>query len=91
MACAVPVVATKIGIGDIRAVSNVEILVGSTPQEMVDHVIHLLREEGLREKLGDAGYRYVLKNHEWDRINEEFVNISGLSCGPNRVAHGMKS
>jgi glycosyltransferase involved in cell wall biosynthesis len=90
MACAVPVVTTKIGIGDIKAVLNEEILVASNSDEMADHVIHLLREDAFREKLGDAGHEYILKNHQWNQINQKFARICGLPGSPKNKSEEIK-
>jgi len=72
MACAVPVVATTIGLGDIKAIANQDILIGDTPEAIVELVVELLKDASKRVKVGEAGYRYVLANHQWDVINERF-------------------
>lgn len=78
MACAVPVVATTIGLGDIKAIPNQDILIGDTPQIIVDLVVGLLNNTSKRVKVGEAGYRYVLANHQWNVINERFAEGCGL-------------
>lgn len=78
MACAVPVVATTIGLGDIKAIANQDILIGDTPQAIVDLVVGLLNDASKRVKVGEAGYRYVLANHQLDVINERFSRLCGL-------------
>ena len=78
MACAVPVVATTIGLGDIKAIANQDILIGDTPEAIVELVVGLLKDSSKRAKFGQAGYRYVLANHKWDVINERFSRACGL-------------
>jgi len=78
MACAVPVVATTIGLGDIKAIANQDILIGDTPAAIVDLVVTLLKESSSRVEVGEAGYRYVLANHQWDVTNERFSRLCGL-------------
>lgn len=75
MACAVPVVATRIGLGDIRAKIGEEILVGDDPHEIAQLIIELLKDEKRRVAVSQAGYRYVRNNHGWDSINRVFSNI----------------
>lgn len=78
MACAVPVVATTIGLGDIKAIANQDILIGDTPEAVVDLVVALLKDASKREKIGMAGNRFVLANHQWDVINERFSKACNL-------------
>lgn len=72
MACGVPVVASTLGLGDISAVDGQDIILADTPNSFTDAVISLLQSESLREKIGDAGLRYVQVHHSWDAINERF-------------------
>jgi glycosyltransferase involved in cell wall biosynthesis len=72
MACGVPVIASTLGLGDIAAVDGQDIILADTPDSFTDAVISLLQSESLREKIGDAGLRYVQAHHSWDAINERF-------------------
>ncbi|MDP3759110.1 MAG: glycosyltransferase [Ramlibacter sp.] len=81
MACSVPVVATTIGLGDIGAVANEEILIGDTPETITELVVSLLRDASQRVKIGEAGFRYVAANHQWDGINERFSRECGFAYG----------
>jgi glycosyltransferase involved in cell wall biosynthesis len=82
MACAVPVIATTIGLGDIKAIANQDILIGNTPEEIIELVVTLLNDASKRVNVGEAGYRYVLANHQWDVINGQFSRESGLDGLP---------
>jgi glycosyltransferase involved in cell wall biosynthesis len=86
MACAVPVVATTIGLGDIKAIANQDILIGDTPEAIVELVVGLLKDASKRVKLGEAGCRYVLANHQWDVINGRFSRECGLDGLPQDAA-----
>lgn len=86
MACAVPVVATTIGLGDIKAIANQDILIGDTPEAIVELVVGLLKDASKRVKVGESGYRYVLANHQWDVINERFSRECGLDGLPQDTA-----
>ena len=78
MACGVPVVATTIGLGDIGATVNEEILIGDTPEAITELVVVLLREASQRAKIGEAGFNYVVANHQWHSINNRFAKDCGF-------------
>ena len=79
MACGVPVVATTIGQGDIGCVAGSDILVRDTGAEFAEQVVALLQDPALREKIGEAGFRYVQENHSWDAINQQFVQACHIA------------
>lgn len=72
MACGVPVVASTLGLGDIGAEVNEDVLLADTPDLFVRAVLSLLQSEELRAKIGNAGWEYVNKHHTWDALNADF-------------------
>jgi glycosyltransferase involved in cell wall biosynthesis len=72
MACGVPVVASTLGLGDIAAIDGQDILLADTPKAFTKAVISLLQSNERRNHIGDAGMEYVLKNHNWDVLNQNF-------------------
>jgi len=79
MAIGLPVVSTAKALMSLGVVPQRDILIGDTPQEFSDKVLHLLENQDLREKVGEAGRAYVGEQHEWSRISEQLVQIySGL-------------
>ena len=72
MACAVPVVSTKLGLGDIGAKVGRDILLADTPESFVGGIISILQSEELRTKIGNSGYKYVNEHHTWDVLNADF-------------------
>ena len=86
MACAVPVVATTIGLGDIKAIPDQDILIGDSPEEIVKLIVELLTDRNMRIKFGEAGRRYVLANHRWDVINQRFSKECGFDCLVDHVS-----
>jgi polysaccharide biosynthesis protein PslH len=79
MAIGLPVVSTSKALMSLGVVPQRDILIGDTPQEFSDKVLHLLENQDLREKVGEAGCVYVGEQHEWSRICEQLVQIySGL-------------
>jgi polysaccharide biosynthesis protein PslH len=75
MACGIPVVATKIGLGDIKAIVGQDILVSDSPKQFTDSIIALLSSKNLRDFVGKAGRQYVQNNHSWGVINERFESL----------------
>ena len=73
MACGVPVVATSLGLGDIKAVPESDILIGDSPEDFTEMVIRLIRSEELNQYVGNNGLKFVESNHSWDSINERFL------------------
>ncbi|MEN9479173.1 MAG: hypothetical protein RLZZ298_568 [Pseudomonadota bacterium] len=72
MACGVPVVTTSLGLGDIAAIPEQDVIVADTADEFIQSILKLLNSPDLRESIGDAGMRYVSAHHTWDALNGEF-------------------
>ena len=72
MACGIPVVTTYLGLGDIRAEPNSEIIIADTPTQFIDVTIKLLASSEFRSRIGDSGKQFVSKHHTWDSINSAF-------------------
>lgn len=80
MACAVPVVASTLGLGDISAAPGRDILIADSPEAFTAAVLSLLRSENLCSRIGTAGLRYVREQHDWEVLNERFENACGLAA-----------
>ena len=72
------VVASPQSLAGLRAEPGVHLLSASTPGEWVEAVTRLLDDEGLRQRLGAAGRRYVEENHHWEGCLEPFRALFGL-------------
>ncbi|HTE05983.1 MAG TPA: glycosyltransferase family 4 protein [Planctomycetota bacterium] len=64
---ALPVVATRISCGGLRARPGRNLLVADAPREFADAVLALLDDPALRARLGTAGRLLVREEHGWDR------------------------
>jgi sugar transferase (PEP-CTERM/EpsH1 system associated) len=71
MACAVPVVTTRVGLGGLRARPDVHLLVEDEPRSFADAVIRLLRADDESVALGRAGRAFVVEEHSWQRAADE--------------------
>lgn len=72
MACGIPVIATTLGLGDIKATSNYELLIANTPDEFINATLQLLESSDLRTRIGNAGHKFVARHHTWNSINDLF-------------------
>ncbi len=85
MACGVPVVATSLGLGDIGAERDRDVLLADTPESFVQAVQTLLYSYELSERIGNAGLRYVNANHTWDTLNAEFEKSTIATIGNRNI------
>jgi glycosyltransferase involved in cell wall biosynthesis len=72
MACGVPVVTTSLGLGDIAAKPEQDVILADTADAFIQSIINLLDSPDLRQTIGEAGLRYVNAHHTWDALNAEF-------------------
>jgi glycosyltransferase involved in cell wall biosynthesis len=68
MAMATPVVTTPPTCRALQAEPGQHLLVGESAPELSQAILSLLADDGQREKLGQAGRRYIEEYHDWDRI-----------------------
>lgn len=72
MASGLPVVATTLGKGDIRATSRDGLLAADTAREFVDAISDMISDPAARASSGRAARAYVRRVHDWARINQAF-------------------
>jgi len=63
LAAGCPVVTTTLGNDGLGAAPDVHLLVADTPAEFATAVVRLLRDPGLRRRLGDAGQRFAAERY----------------------------
>jgi glycosyltransferase involved in cell wall biosynthesis len=82
-ALGVPVITTPLPLAaDLIRSENVGFLVPwDDPSAVVDAILKLRAEPGLRHQLGANGHRVALRDHDWNRLSADFV----------RVMHGVAS
>ena len=76
MACKKPIVSSRIP--NLEFIENQEtgILVEpENPEELAKATIKLLKDEKLREKMGNNGRDYVVKNHSWEAVGKKVAAI----------------
>ena len=75
MACAVPVITTTLGLGDIHANRCTEIIIADNLAEFIEKVIALLDSSESRHSIGQLGREFVTREHSWKSINLAFENF----------------
>jgi glycosyltransferase involved in cell wall biosynthesis len=68
MACGLPVVSTAKAVSALNVAPGSDLMVADSPEEMSNAVLRLLDEPELRAQMGQAGRKYVEKNHQWSCI-----------------------
>jgi spore coat protein SA len=66
MAASVPVVATANSAAAFDARAGHDLLVARDSQEIATHILTLLDNADLRQRVGAAGRRYVERSHRWE-------------------------
>jgi glycosyltransferase involved in cell wall biosynthesis len=88
LACQRPVVASKVdGLGDLieDGVTGYRVAPGK-PLDLAQWIMTLLSDPGLRERMGEAGRRFVVDNgYNWTTIGGQFINFyEDLAAKPLR-------
>lgn len=78
MSCAVPVVATRIGIGDIKATEKDGLIPADTPDDMVNAIKNLYQDREINRVLGNKAREYVRANHSWNKINKYISEVLAI-------------
>jgi glycosyltransferase involved in cell wall biosynthesis len=81
MACGVPTVVTRLGLGDIQALHQEHTLVADEESSFIEAIRSLFGNEGLRTRIGRAGCELVAANHGWARNAELFERLALESLG----------
>lgn len=86
MAMAKPVVTTSLGLSGIAALPGRDLLVADDPDTFAEAVIRLLRDSGLRCRIGSGARTFVVREHNWAVVAERYEEIYRAArngCGGN--------
>jgi glycosyltransferase involved in cell wall biosynthesis len=75
MAMEMPVVATPLSCDGIPVTHGRHVLLGETDDELIDHVIHLLRDRNLRHALRRNGRRLIEDHFTWQRVADQYESL----------------
>jgi glycosyltransferase involved in cell wall biosynthesis len=70
-----PVVSTPLATAGIEAIDGKNIFIANTKKDFAKKIIMLLRNEGLRKKIGFEGRKTVEEKFDWDKIA---YNLDGI-------------
>jgi len=87
MASGVAVVASQVAAAGIAATPGRDWLVSETSADLAADVARLLEDSALRERIGEAGRRFVEVNHRWDICAGRLVSEYDRA----RVTHQLAS
>jgi glycosyltransferase involved in cell wall biosynthesis len=75
MAAGKPVIAARTGgMTEIVASAGAGLLVErGDPAGLAEAILHLLRDDDLRQRMGERGRRAVLEQYDWPRIGERLL------------------
>lgn len=74
MACEKPVIANNVPENHVIVESGAGFLVDS-PEDAVEHIVLLLKDEKLRKEMGRKGREYVQQNYNKFKIADQYINI----------------
>ena len=75
MSCAVPVVTTNIGFGDLKAVIDKDLFVEDNANNFAKKVIYLIKSIKQNMVIGKNGQKYVRRHHNWEILNKTFIDF----------------
>lgn len=75
MACQTPVVTMRQAVSALQIVPERDLLVADDAQSFAHQVCRLLDAPQHQQDIGQNGYTYVQKFHNWQRLSEQLVDI----------------
>lgn len=75
LACATPVIASPQAVSALNIRAGDEILVAEEPHEFARHVLNLLDDPAAQRQLGEAGRKFVEREHSWNAIAAHLEQI----------------
>lgn len=75
MAMGRPVVSTRLGAEGLDVTYGADILLGESPQELADHILSILSDSALGERLSRAGRKLVETRYDWRTCLTNLENL----------------
>jgi glycosyltransferase involved in cell wall biosynthesis len=72
MSCSCPVITTSSGAGGIGIINRENGFIAGSNDEFAAIACELLNNEKLCNSIGENARKYILENHNWNNINQEF-------------------
>jgi glycosyltransferase involved in cell wall biosynthesis len=61
------------------------------PRAVVDAILRLRSDQLLRVRLGANGHRAALRDHDWNRLSAQFVDLMASFAHQTRARSGVRS
>lgn len=91
MACGIPVVGSSQAFSALKVERGADCLAADTPAAFAEALLNLLNNEGLRQRMGAAGRRFVETHHNWHSIIAELESIYQSTRNPLNVQQFNRS
>jgi glycosyltransferase involved in cell wall biosynthesis len=75
MSMKTPSITTSLANDALRAEAGNEILVGDTAEELARHILNLLNDQELYNKISENGYRFVRQTYSWEEATARLNDI----------------
>ena len=82
-----PCITSSLANNAVRAVPGESILIGQSPKDYADHILRLLDDAAERDRLAEAGSRFVRTRFDWERSAAQLEEL--LARSTRRVAEAM--
>ncbi|GAG17703.1 unnamed protein product, partial [marine sediment metagenome] len=75
MAMGKSVISTSVGCEGLEVTPDKDIIIADDPKEFANHTVELLKDEGLRLKIGLNGRKLAETRYDWKMIVEELYSV----------------
>jgi polysaccharide biosynthesis protein PslH len=75
LAAGTAVVSTAFGTSGLDVRDGAHVLLGDSPQQLADHVVHLLRDDAAAAALSAAGRKLVVRRYDWSVVARPLVEL----------------
>ena len=75
MAAKLPVITTTVGISGIMATNEENVLIGSTPKDLAELTVKILKDKNLYKKIAINARKFVMGNYSYESIARQYEVI----------------
>lgn len=75
MSCGLPVVTNSLGLGDIKAMDGIELLLAETADNFIERIVECLTCGETAQKIGTRAREFVMNQHSWEHTTDMVENI----------------
>lgn len=75
MSMKIPCITSDLANKALEAKNGEEILVGSSPEQFAGHILDLLNDKQMADKIAENGYNFVHRNYNWEGATEKLEDL----------------